>query len=433
VTTAIRENTSTGDPIDDCVHCGFCLPACPTYVSWAEEMDSPRGRIYLMKGLRDGLTEWDATVASHFDRCLGCMACVTACPSGVRYDALIESTRAAREAAVPRAAGDRFFRGLVFAIFPFAGRLRVVGLLLWFLAVLGLRAWVRKSSWLTRHAPRLVQLDALAPERSPSDLLRALPLWTAAAGPSRMRVGLVAGCVQRVFFPEVNEATLRVLAAEGCECVVPEGQGCCGALSLHSGRKDEAKAFARALMRSFDDAGTDVIVVNAAGCGSSLKDYGRLFEDDAEWRERARIFSAKVRDVTELLGDLPARAPRHRVEGRVAYHDACHLAHAQGVRIQPRRLLEAIPGLSVREIPNGDQCCGSAGTYNLFESESANEIGLRKVENVLRAGADVLVSANPGCTLHIQRLLKARHVRLRAMHPIEIVDRSLRGEPLGRA
>jgi glycolate oxidase iron-sulfur subunit len=185
-------------------------------------------------------------------------------------------------------------------------------------------------------------------------------------------------------------------------------------------------------MRSFDDTGADVIVVNAAGCGSNLKEYGRLFEDDAEWRERARIFSAKVRDVSELLNDLPARAPRHRVEGRVAYHDACHLAHAQGVRLQPRRLLEAIPGLSLREIPNGDQCCGSAGTYNLFEPESANEIGLRKVESVLRAGADVLVSANPGCTLQIQRLLQARNIRLRAMHPIEIVDRSLRGEPLGR-
>jgi glycolate oxidase iron-sulfur subunit len=236
--------------------------------------------------------------------------------------------------------------------------------------------------------------------------------------------------VQRVFFPEVNEATLRVLAAEGCDCVVPEGQGCCGALSLHSGRRDEAKAFARAIMRSFDDAGVDVIVVNAAGCGSSLKEYGRLFEDDAEWRERARIFSAKVRDVTELLYDLPPRAPRHRVEGKVAYHDACHLAHAQGIRREPRLLLEAIPGLSVREIPNGDQCCGSAGTYNLFEPESANEIGLRKVENVLRAGADVLVSANPGCTIHLQRLLEARNVHLRAMHPIEIIDRSLRGEPL---
>ena len=393
-------------------------------------MDSPRGRIYLMKGLRDGQASWDATVASHFDRCLGCMACVTACPSGVRYDALIESTRAAREAAVPRATGDALFRGLVFAVFPFPWRLRVVGFVLWVLRVFGVLAWVQKSPWLARRAPRLAQLHALAPERSPGDLVRTLPARTPATGRSRMRVGLVAGCVQRVFFPEVNEATLRVLAAEGCDCLVPEGQGCCGALSLHSGRREEAKGFARALMRSFDEAGADVIVVNAAGCGSSLKEYGRLFEDDADWRERARIFSAKVRDVSELLSELPPRAPRHRVEGRVAYHDACHLAHAQGVRLQPRRLLEAIPGLSVSEIPNGDQCCGSAGTYNLFEPESANEIGLRKAESVLRAGADVLVSANPGCTLHIQRVLKARDVHLRAMHPIEIIDRSLRGESL---
>ena len=419
-----------GDPIDDCVHCGFCLPACPTYLSWSQEMDSPRGRIYLMKGLRDGHLSWDATVASHFDRCLGCMACVTACPSGVRYDVLIESTRATQERAIPRGFRDRFFRGLVFALFPFPGRLRIAGLLLWVFRVLGLRGWMRRSKALARAAPRLAQLDALAPDRSPRELLRALPARVAASGGTRRRVGLVAGCVQRVFFPEVNEATLRVLGAEGCECTVPEGQGCCGALSLHAGRRDEARSFARALMRSFDDAGADTIVVNSAGCGSCLKEYGRLFEEDVEWHDRARIFSAKVRDVTELLDELPPRAIRHRVEGRVAYHDACHLAHAQGVRLQPRRLLEAIPGLSLREIPHGDQCCGSAGTYNLFESESANEIGLRKVESVLSTGADVLVSANPGCTLHIQRLMRAQDVHLRAMHPIEVVDRSLRGEPL---
>jgi glycolate oxidase iron-sulfur subunit len=421
---------ATTDPIDDCVHCGFCLPACPTYVSWSEEMDSPRGRIYLMRGLRDGALTWDDTVATHFDRCLGCMACVTACPSGVRYDVLIESTRATREVMVPRGAHDVIFRGLVFALFPYATRLRLVGLALWVLTILGVRRWIQKSAVLARIAPRLAQLDALAPARSPRELVRTLPSRVRAEGEARLRVGLVAGCVQQVFFPGVNEATLRVLGKEGCECVVPEGQGCCGALSLHAGRQEEARAFARDMIRSFDEDDVDVVAVNAAGCGSTLKEYGRLLQDDPDWSERARIFSGKVRDVCELLAELPARATRHPLPRQVAYHDACHLAHAQGIRLAPRRLLAAIPGLSMCEVPEGDQCCGSAGIYNLVQPESASEIGWRKVDNILRTGAGTVVSANPGCTLHIQRLMRTRHVDIRAMHPIEVLDRSLRGEPL---
>jgi glycolate dehydrogenase iron-sulfur subunit len=418
------------DPIDDCVHCGFCLPACPTYVSWGQEMDSPRGRIYLMKGLRDQTIPWDETVATHFDRCLGCMACVTACPSGVRYDVLIQSTRAARERRVSRRTSDALFRGFVFALFPYPGRLRLLSLLLWVCSRLGLRALLQKTGILEKVAPRLAQLEGLAPDPSFGDLIGALPQRAAAQGEKRARVGLVAGCVQRVFFPGVNESTLRVLSAEGYEAVVPERQGCCGALSLHAGRDGEARAFARALIGAFEDADVDAIVVNSAGCGSSLKEYGSLFEDDPGWSARARIFSGKVRDVCQFLADAPARARRHPIERRVAYHDACHLAHAQGVRRQPRLLLGAIPGLSVCEIPDGEQCCGSAGIHNLVEPASANEIGERKVDNVLRTGADVLVSANPGCTLHIQRLMSARNIRVRAFHPIEVLDRSLRGEPL---
>jgi len=418
------------DLIDDCVHCGFCLPACPTYVSWSEEMDSPRGRIYLMKGLRDGTVAWDETVASHFDRCLGCMACVTACPSGVHYDVLIETTRAAREIAVPRPTADALFRGLVFFLFPYPLRLRVAGFFLWVLTALGLRAWMERRGLLTKHAPRLAQLQALAPSLSFGDLTRTLPAHVRAEGDVRGRVGLVAGCVQRVFFPGVNEATLRVLAKEGFEVVIPQGQGCCGALSLHAGREAEAKDFARAIIRHFEDAAVDAIIVNAAGCGSSLKDYGRLFEKDPDWKERARLFSAKVRDINEHLAAVPARATRHPLKGRVAYHDACHLAHAQKIRSAPRALLAQIPDLTVCEIPDGDQCCGSAGIYNLVEPASANEIGARKVDNVLSTHADAMVSANPGCTLHVQRLLRARGTTLRAMHPIEVLDHSLRGQPL---
>jgi glycolate oxidase iron-sulfur subunit len=418
------------DPIDDCVHCGFCLPACPTYVSWAQEMDSPRGRIYLMKGLRDATIPWEAAVASHFDRCLGCMACVTACPSGVQYNVLIESTRVARERMVPRTVSDSLFRGLIFALFPYAWRLRILSLLLWAVSRLGLRKWLRKSEVLRRVSPRLAQLEGLSPDPPLHDLLRALPSRAPAEGEKRARVGLVAGCVQRVFFPGVNEATLRVLSKEGYETIVPRGQGCCGALSLHAGRGREAKTFARALIRSFEDTHTDFVVVNSAGCGSSLKEYPGLFEDDPDWHARARLFSSKVRDICELLAEQPARAVRHPIARRVAYHDACHLAHAQGVRRQPRLLLGTIPGLSVAEIPDGEQCCGSAGIYNLVQPAAANEIGERKVENLLSTKADVLVSANPGCTLHIQRLLRTRNVRLYALHPVEVLDRSLRGESL---
>ncbi len=418
------------DPIDDCVHCGFCLPACPTYQSWSLEMDSPRGRIYLMKGLRDGELTWNETVAGHFDACLGCMACVTACPSGVRYDVLIEHTRAERERAVPRGVADRLFRAMLFALLPYPRRLRAVALLLWLYAASGLKALVARSGLLAKLPPRLAQLEALAPPLTWDALTRALPPRTAAAGERRLKVGLVAGCVQRVFFPGVNDATVRVLSAEGCDVLVPDAQGCCGALSLHAGRPSEATELAKATIRAFEDADVDVVVVNAAGCGSSLKEYGRLFEGDRDWRARAENFAAKVRDVTELVAGLAPRAARHRVGARVAYHDACHLAHAQGVRSAPRAMLRAIPGVTLAEIPSGDQCCGSAGIYNLVEPASAEAIGARKAAAVAQTKADVLVSANPGCTLQIQRMLAARGATMPALHPIELLDRSLRGDKL---
>jgi glycolate oxidase iron-sulfur subunit len=231
-----------------------------------------------------------------------------------------------------------------------------------------------------------------------------------------------------VFFPGVNDATVRVLAAEGCEVLVPPGQGCCGALSMHSGRDEESLQYARGLIERFANTPVDAIIINSAGCGSHMKDYGRLFRNDPAWAERARAFSAKVKDVHEFLVALgPARAVRHPIAARVTYHDACHLAHGQRIRSQPRALLRSIPSLELVDVADGEQCCGSAGTYNLFQPESADEVGERKVAAVLRTRPDVLASANPGCTLHIQRLLKARGVSLRAAHPVEILDASIRG------
>ena len=415
------------DLLDDCVHCGFCLPHCPTYQSWAEEMDSPRGRIDLMKGLRDGKVVLTPAVVTHFDRCLGCLACVTACPSGVKYGTLIEQTRARVEANHVRGLSDRAFRELVFALFPHPGRLRAMLLPLWLYVASGLQRLVRATGLLKLLPARLQQLEAMLPGVTWKHLRAALPAQVPARAPARAVVGLVAGCVQRVFFPAVNEATVRVLAAEGCEVRIPEGQGCCGALSLHSGRATEGLEMARALIARFENAGVDSIVVNSAGCGSTLKEYGHLFAGEPAWAERARAFSAQVRDVSEFLAALGPRAVRQPVTARIAYHDACHLAHAQGIRAQPRALLRGIPGVELVEIPDGDTCCGSAGTYNLMEPESAAEIGRRKVANVLGTRCTLLASANPGCTLQIQKLLRDQGRTLAAAHPIEILDASLRG------
>ncbi len=415
--------------LDDCVHCGFCLPHCPTYQSWGEEMDSPRGRIDLMKGLRDGNVSLTSDVVAYFDRCLGCMACVTACPSGVKYGTLIERTRARVEASYSRGWGDRAFRSLVFSLFPHPARLKAMLLPLWLYVVSGLQRLLRMSGLLRLLPPRLQQLEAMLPEVRWAHLTATLPAHTPAQGERRATVGLVAGCVQRVFFPSVNDATVRVLSAEGCDVQVPSGQGCCGALSLHTGRASEGLAMARSLIERFEQSAVDTIVVNAAGCGSTLKEYGHLLAGDLAWAERARAFSAKVRDVNEFLAALGPRAVRHPVQVRVAYHDACHLAHAQGIRAQPRKLLRTIPGVELVEIPDGDTCCGSAGTYNLMEPASAAEIGMRKVANVLSTHCTLLASANPGCTLQIQKLLRDQGVELKAAHPIEILDASLRGAP----
>jgi glycolate oxidase iron-sulfur subunit len=413
----------------DCVHCGFCLPACPTYVSWGEEMDSPRGRIDLMKGVSEGAIPLDDVVAGHIDACLGCMACVTACPSGVRYDLLIEATREKVEEQITRAPEDRAFREFVFALFPYPNRLRAMVPALQAATKLGVNRAI--AGPLGKLLPRrLRQLATMAPPVGVREAFAALPPVTPAKGEKRARVALVAGCVQRVFFPNVNAATIRVLSAEGCEVIIPQGQGCCGALSLHSGRTAEAQRFARGLIAHFEREQVDAIIINAAGCGSTLKEYGDLLYDDPKWRTRAQRFADKVRDVNEYLATLEPRAPRRQMPLRVAYHDACHLAHAQRVRSQPRALLSTIPGLELLEIPSGEQCCGSAGTYNLFQPKSAHEIGERKVENVRSVAPDLVASANPGCTLQMQSIARESGVNLRCAHPIELLDAAINGTSL---
>jgi len=412
--------------VDECIHCGFCLPTCPTYVLWGEEMDSPRGRIHLMKIGLEG-EPLSGPMAGHFDACLGCMACVTACPSGVRYDRLLESTRQQVERRTRRSPADRAFRGAIFRLFPYPNRLRVAATLL--RAYRGLRIdTVLRRTGLVRSLPqRLQALESLAPSM-PRRPAGDPPGRVAPSGPKRATVGMLTGCVQRVFFDRVNVATARVLSAEGCEIVIPPDQPCCGALSMHAGRQAEAQEFARRTIDAFDAGmGVDAVVVNAAGCGSTMKEYAHLLRDDPEYARRAAALTLKVRDVSEFLADLGPAAPRHPLELRAAYHDACHLAHAQGIRRQPREVLETIPGLSLQEVREPEICCGSAGIYNLVEPQPAAELGERKARNILATDPDVIVTANPGCTLQIRTHVGRLGRSVPVLHPVEMLDASIRG------
>jgi glycolate oxidase iron-sulfur subunit len=414
------------DLVNDCVHCGFCLPTCPTYTLWGEEMDSPRGRIYLMKAGLEG-EPMTASMVQHFDACLGCMACVTACPSGVQYDRLIEATRPQVERRGDRPASEQAVRRAIFALFPHKRRLRLMRGPLRAYQATGLQRVLRRSRILHRVAPRLATMADLTP---PLPQRERLPERIPALGTRRAVVGLLTGCVQGEFFPQVNAATARVLAAEGCDVVVPAAQGCCGALSVHNGREAEAQRYARRTIDVFEAAGVDAVVVNAAGCGSSMKEYADLLEDDPEYAQRAARLAAKVRDVAEFLVELGPVAERHPLETTVAYHDACHLAHAQGIRSQPRALLRQIPGLQLREIPEGELCCGSAGIWNILFPEPARELGDRKARNVAATGAALLVTANPGCLMQVGSAFERQGTRMGMAHTVEVLDASIRGVPV---
>jgi glycolate oxidase iron-sulfur subunit len=395
----------------DCVHCGFCLPTCPTYVLWHQEMDSPRGRIHLMDARLDGTVALNAIVSEHFDRCLGCMACVTSCPSGVRYDRLIETTRAAVEDELERPLGDRLFRGILFRVLPHPERMRMALRLAQFGRVVG--------------APRRYRpVVELAPHWRVHGRLPTVPRITPAVGPARGRVGLLKGCVQRAAFADVNVATANVLAAEGFEVVAPP-QGCCGALSVHAGRLEEGKAFSRALVDAF--AGVDLVVVNASGCGSHMKELGWLLED-----ERAARFAEKVRDVGEFLTEVSPRARRHPLPLKVALQDPCHARHAQGLPLAAAASLTRVPALEIVEPIEQDLCCGSAGIYNLIQPGAARALGDRKAANVLATGANAYASANPGCLVQVSTALRRARTPLPALHPIELVDASIRGVPAGK-
>jgi len=390
-------------------------------------MDSPRGRIYLIKMASEGAAEMTPNWVSHFDTCLGCMACMTACPSGVDYGKLIESTRAQIERRYPRKAGDKLHRRFLFETFTRPDRLQFLRWPLLAYQKSGLQKILRGLG-IFRALPKSISaMEALMPRVGKQERVAAV---TPAAGEKRKRVGLLLGCVQRTFLSPVNAATARVLSAEGYEVVAPEEQPCCGALPVHAGEEESALQLARKTIDVFEKADVEIIVTNAAGCGSNVKEYGYLLRDDPQYASRARKFAAKCKDISEILCAAEPRAERKPLKLRVAFHDSCHLQHAQNVHAQPRALLAAIPGIELSEIPEAPICCGSAGIFNLVQPDAANELGDRKAALIHPLKPNVVSTGNPGCLLQLQASLARTGEPIPVVHHIQILDASIRGVKL---
>ncbi|MBD2502251.1 (Fe-S)-binding protein [Anabaena azotica] len=419
--------------IDSCVHCGFCLSTCPSYRVIGKEMDSPRGRIYLMDALNEGEIALNTATVQHFDSCLGCLACVTTCPSGVQYDKLISATRHQVERNYPRSLSDKLVRQLIFSLFPNPDILRIFLIPLFFYQKLGISQAIRATGLLKIISPRLAAMESILPKITLKTFQDNLPTIISAQGEKRYRVGVILGCVQRLFFSPVNEATVRVLTANGCEVVIPKSQGCCAALPEHQGQTEQAKALARQMIDSFADTNVDYVIINAAGCGHTLKEYGHILADDPEYREKAKNFAAKVRDAQEFLATVGLTAKLSPLTDKplnLVYQDACHLLHGQKISLQPRQLLQQIPGVKLKEPLDAALCCGSAGVYNMLQPDVADELGQQKVTNLLNTGAELIASANPGCALQITKHLQLQGKEISVMHPMELLDYSIRGVKL---
>jgi glycolate oxidase iron-sulfur subunit len=415
--------------VNQCVHCGLCLASCPTFAELGTEMDSPRGRIFLIKSLAEGRIGLTASTERHLSLCLDCRACETVCPAGVPYGRLIEAAKAEIERVRPGSPARRLFRWLNFGVLLQRPRmLRAAAAALRLYQVSGLQAALRRTGLVRLLPGTLPAWEALMP-RVPSATERApLPALVPADGARRGRVGLLTGCVQSVVFGAQNRATARILARNGYDVVAPPTQGCCGALHAHGGDHARALSMARETIAVFEGAAVDAVVVNTSGCGAHMKAYGTLLAADPAWAERARRFAAGVVDVAELLAREPLRGPLAPVPLAVAYHDPCHVVHGQKIRTEPRRLLAQIPELRLVPLAESDWCCGSAGLYNLTQPEMAERLLERKVRHVVATGADALVTANPGCILQIDKGLRERGARMPVLHLVEVLDRAYGGE-----
>ncbi|HET9488449.1 MAG TPA: heterodisulfide reductase-related iron-sulfur binding cluster [Methylomirabilota bacterium] len=418
--------------VNQCVHCGLCLAYCPTFSELGTEMDSPRGRIFLIKSLAEGRIAMSDSVIEHLGLCLDCRACETVCPAGVPYGRLIEAAKAAIEHQRPGSLLRRLFRWVNFELLlgrPAGLRLAAAGLRAY--QASGLQTVARRAGLVRLLPGPLPAWEALLPPLPQASERGRLPALTPAQGERRGRVALLTGCVQSVAFGAHNQATVRLLARNGWEVVVPQEQGCCGALNAHGGDHDRALAMARALVDVFSRAEVDAIVVNTSGCGAHMKAYGTLLAGDPACAERARRVAGAVRDIAEFLAQEPLRGPLRPVPMTVTYHDPCHVVHGQKIRSQPRALLAQVPGLKVVELKESDWCCGSAGIYNLTQPEMATRLLHRKVGHVQATGAEAVVTANPGCILQIQAGLRAHGAPTRVLHLVEVLDRAYGAEAAG--
>jgi glycolate oxidase iron-sulfur subunit len=419
--------------IDACVHCGFCLATCPSYRVLGKETDSPRGRIYLMNELNKGEIPLSPATVEHFDSCLGCLACATACPAGVEYGELIAATRPQIERNHPRPWVEKRFRQLLFSTLPYPRRLR---LLLGPLALYqrtGLQSWLRQFGLLEKFLPQLAAMESLAPKITADAFSDPWPEVIPAQGETRYRVGMILGCVQRVFLPEVNAATIRVLTANGCEVVIPRSQGCCGALSQHQGQEGQAQALARQMIDTFANENLDAVLINASGCGHTLKEYGQILAEDVEECDLAQSFANQVKDVQEFLDSVGLITPLSPLQSEpliVVYQDACHMLHGQKIQAQPRRLLQQIPGLELREPADAALCCGSAGIYNILQPEVGEELGRQKIRNLCHTKATVIASANVGCNMQLRKHLALQKQEVPILHPMQLLDYSIRSVAL---
>ena len=409
--------------LDRCVHCGLCLNACPTYRELGLEMDSPRGRVYQMVQVSEGAPITPSYI-QHIDLCLACRGCESACPSGVQYGRMVEDARAEIESRTDRGAVARSVRQFVFMrLLQSRALLSLAGTMLYLYEICGLKALVRGLGFM-RLLGRVGELEPLTPSADPPFFFSQIGRTFAPQGERRHRVAFMAGCIANVSFARLNEATIRVLQRNGCEVVVPEGQGCCGALHLHSGLRDETRKLARRNIDAVLAGGFDAILTNAAGCGSTLKEYGELLDDDTEYAEKARQFSGLMRDITEFLASIELNPNMRPVNATVTYQDSCHLAHGQKVRGAPRQLLKAIPGLQFQEMRGSDICCGSAGVYNVVQNQMAMQILKHKMESVNASGADIIATANPGCMLQLQAGVRLHGKKQRVLHVVELLDQA---------
>jgi glycolate oxidase iron-sulfur subunit len=407
--------------LDRCVHCGLCLNSCPTYRELGVEMDSPRGRIYQMNQVANGAAITTSYI-EHMELCLACRGCESACPSGVRYGRLIEAARAEIATRVAKPWYTRLATWFIFRhLLPSRTLLQIAAGGLWAFQSFGIRAFLRKIGFM-ESLGKLGRVDELSPEPQYPTFFAQYGRTFPAEANARYRVALLGGCIANVAFARLNEATVRVLQKNGCEVVVPSGQTCCGALHVHQGLRDEARRLARRNIDALLSGGFDAIITNAAGCGSTLKEYHDLFEHDEAWRERSREFSHRVKDVTEFLASIELNPRMAPLPYKVTYQDSCHLAHGQKIKAQPRQLMRAIPGLVFKEMPGSDICCGSAGIYNLLQNEMAMALLEKKMANVKRAAADVIATANPGCMMQLQAGCRIHGLERPVRHVVELLD-----------